>query len=130
MAVRSYSTRKPLLAYVLQVCYISHMREINLRDANQQFSKLVREIEETGETVLVMRNGKPSIKLGPVEERAPKLSQAQAEAKARLMSPEARFSTPDDWKFNREEIYDEAILRHGVVRKNRQHNDKKARRSG
>ncbi|HTQ15371.1 MAG TPA: type II toxin-antitoxin system Phd/YefM family antitoxin [Rhizomicrobium sp.] len=106
------------------------MREINLRDANQQFSKLVREIEETGETVLVMRNGKPAIKLGPVEERAPALSRAQAEAKARLMSPEARFSTPDGWKFNREEIYDEAILRHSVVRKAWQHDDKKVRRRG
>jgi len=130
MAVRRHCTAKLWLAYVLQMCYIRTMREINLRDANQQFSKLVREIEETGETVLVLRNGKPSIKLMPVEERAPKLSRAQAEAKARLMSPESRFSTPDGWKFNREEIYDEAILRHGVVRKDWQYAAKKARRSG
>jgi len=37
------------------------MKTMNLRDANQQFSKLVREIEETGEPVLVLRNGQPAM---------------------------------------------------------------------
>jgi len=30
---------------VLRACYIGGMKTLNLRDANQQFSKLVREIE-------------------------------------------------------------------------------------
>jgi prevent-host-death family protein len=106
------------------------MKTVNLRDANQQFSKLVREIEETGEAVLVTRNGKPAIKLAPVEERAPKLSRAQQEAKGRLMDPASHFRTPPGWKFNREELYDEAVLRHGVVRRLWQEADKKARRNG
>jgi prevent-host-death family protein len=104
------------------------MKTMNLRDANQQFSRLVREVEETGETILVTRNGKPAIKLAPVEERAPDLSRAQLQAKKQLMDPSSLFRTPDDWKFNRDEIYDEAVLRHGVVRRIWQDKDKKGRR--
>jgi prevent-host-death family protein len=104
------------------------MRTMNLRDANQQFSKLVREIEETGETILVLRNGKPAIKLAPIEEKAPRLSRAQREAKERLTSASSRFRTPDDWKFNREELYDEESLRMGVVRRIWQADTKKTRR--
>ena len=103
------------------------MREISLRDANQQFSKLVREIEETGETVLVLRNGKPAIKLAPVEERS-RLTRAQQEAKKRLMDPANHYKMPLDWKFDREELYDEAVLRHSVVRRAWLHDEKKARR--
>ena len=106
------------------------MKTMNLRDANQQFSKLAREVEETGETILVLRNGKPALKLSPVEEVAPRLSKAQQEAKKRLMDPSSRFKTPDDWKFSREEIYDEAVLRHAVVRRIWQGDEKKKRRNG
>lgn len=45
------------------------MKTLNLRDANQQFSKLVREIEATGETVLVLRDGKPAIRMTPAEDQ-------------------------------------------------------------
>ena len=48
------------------------MKTLNLRDANQQFSKLVREIEATGEAVLVLRDGKPAIKLVPADDAAGK----------------------------------------------------------
>jgi antitoxin (DNA-binding transcriptional repressor) of toxin-antitoxin stability system len=46
------------------------MKTLNLRDANQQFSKLVREIESTGETVLVLRDGKPAIRMTPAEAKS------------------------------------------------------------
>jgi antitoxin (DNA-binding transcriptional repressor) of toxin-antitoxin stability system len=45
------------------------MKQINLREANQAFSRLVREIEETGEGVLVLRNGKPSVEILPTRAR-------------------------------------------------------------
>lgn len=45
------------------------MKKINLRDANQQFSRLVREVEEKGETIVVLRNGVPAAEIGPVRER-------------------------------------------------------------
>jgi len=47
------------------------MKQRNLREANQEFSRLVREIEQTGERVLVLRNGKPAVEIIPsVEKRA------------------------------------------------------------
>ncbi len=104
------------------------MKTINLREANQQFSKLVREIEETGEPVIVLRNGKPAIRLSSVEEHGHKLTREQEAAKARLMDPAMDFTLPNNWKFDREEIYEEAILRHGVARRATLLEQKKRRR--
>jgi prevent-host-death family protein len=41
------------------------MKEVTLREANQQFSRIVREVEETGEAVRVLRNGKPAVDIRP-----------------------------------------------------------------
>ena len=41
------------------------MRKINLRDANQHFSQLVREVQETGEPVSVYRRGEPAVEIHP-----------------------------------------------------------------
>ena len=57
------------LAVVLRVCYMKFMKQLNLREANQGFSRLVREIERTGERVLVLRNGKPAVEIIPSSER-------------------------------------------------------------
>lgn len=45
------------------------MKQINLREANQEFSRLVREIEQTGERVLVLRNGTPAVEIVPAADR-------------------------------------------------------------
>ena len=45
------------------------MKQRNLREANQEFSRLVREIERTGERVLVLRNGKPAVEIVPSGEK-------------------------------------------------------------
>ncbi len=45
------------------------MKQVNLREANQEFSRLVRKIEETGERVLVLRNGKPAVEIVPSGEK-------------------------------------------------------------
>jgi prevent-host-death family protein len=47
------------------VCYVKDMKEITLREANQQFSQLVRDVEETGEGIRVLRNGKPAVEIVP-----------------------------------------------------------------
>lgn len=47
------------------------MKQMTLREANQGFSRIVREIEETGETVQVLRNGKPAVEIGPARETRP-----------------------------------------------------------
>lgn len=41
------------------------MRKINLREANQRFSRLVREVQETGEPVSVYRRGEPAVEIHP-----------------------------------------------------------------
>ena len=87
------------------------MKTITLREANQQFSKLMREIEETGETVVVLRNGKPAVKLSPVAVRRIATPEEQEEAKQRLMDPGRSFTFPDDWKFNRDETHADALAR-------------------
>lgn len=46
------------------------MKQVTLREANQQFSKLVREVEATGERVLVLRNGRPAVEIAPTAKRA------------------------------------------------------------
>ena len=55
------------------------MKTINLREANQQFSKLVREIEASGETVTVLRNGKPIADIVPVMADLPSWKRRKAQ---------------------------------------------------
>lgn len=93
------------------------MKTMTLRDANQQFSKLAKQVEETGEPVVVLRNGKPAIKISAIDAHPKALTREQQLAKERLMDPARDFTLPDRWKFDREEIHEEAVLRHGVVRK-------------
>jgi len=108
------------------------MKEINLRDANQQFSKIVREVAETGESVLVLRNGEKAVRIVPADEEAAghnRLTSARLEAKKRLMDPANHFTLPPNWKFSREEMYDEDLLRHGVVRRIWLRDEKKKRKA-
>jgi hypothetical protein len=41
---------------------------------------------------------------------------AREAAIERLMDPANRIELPRGWKFSREELYEEAVLRHAVVR--------------
>ncbi len=63
------------------------MKQISLREANQGFSRLVREIEETGETVLVLRNGRPAVEIARSREKraSRKLSPGQERAIAAFL---------------------------------------------
>ena len=63
------------------------MKQVTLREANQGFSRLVREVEETGEGVLVLRNGKPAVEIVPSREKRParKLSPEQERAIAQFL---------------------------------------------
>jgi len=60
------------LAHVLPVCYMGNMKTLNLRDANQRFSQLVREVQETGEGVVVLRNGEPAVEIVPAGKNKPR----------------------------------------------------------
>ena len=95
------------------------MKTLNLRDANQQFSKLVREIKTTNEPMLVLRNNKPMIKLMPAKERTfpRKLTSEQEATMTRFFDPKNRFKSNNaDWKISRDALHDEIESRHAVVR--------------
>src|SRR3954449_864661 len=67
-------------------CPLADLTPINLRDANQQFSELVRRVEATGKGYLVLRHGKPVARLLPASETPPRLTPEQKGALARLLS--------------------------------------------
>ena len=92
------------------------MKTMNLRDANQQFSKLVREVEQTGETVTILRNGKPAVKITSVTESRRGRTAEQEAALARIFDRQNHGSSPEGWRFNREDLWDEIVSRHVIVR--------------
>ena len=65
---------------------MADLTPINLRDANQQFSELVRRVEATGEGYLVLRHGRPVARLLPASETPPRLTPEQEGALARQLS--------------------------------------------
>jgi antitoxin (DNA-binding transcriptional repressor) of toxin-antitoxin stability system len=83
------------------------VKEITLREANQQFSRLIREVEEKGETFFVLRNGKRTAKIGPTDEATRKLSPQQETALRRFVEA-ARASTgnSEGRRWTRDELYD------------------------
>ena len=89
---------------------MADLTPINLRDANQQFSELVRRVEATGEGYLVLRHGKPVARLLPASETPPRLTPEQEGALARLLSTSWPLGVG---KLDREEAYDERLDRIG-----------------
>ena len=84
------------------------MKTLNLRDANQQFSKIVREIEATGEGVLVLRDGKPAIRMLPAENKPRRLSAERQKAIEELiesMKSPGR-SAPDAPDLTRDQLHE------------------------
>ncbi len=110
MAIDRDSSRMHLIDYVLHMCYIHSMKEITLRQANQQFSQLVREVEESGEGVRVLRNGKPAVEIVPsrTTKVARKLTAEQEDALASFLR--AARETPGDstgaWPWTRDELHE------------------------
>jgi prevent-host-death family protein len=89
-------------------------KTITLREANQAFSRCVREVE-AGEEFTITRNGEPVARLVPVR-RERVLTPEQQAARAR-----ARARMEQGWhlggeRFNREELYDEIVRRHDGMR--------------
>jgi prevent-host-death family protein len=92
------------------------MKTMTLRDANQQFSKLVRDVEETGQPVMILRNGKPAVRITAVVPKPLPRTPEQDAALARLLDPKNHIKFPADWKFSKQEIWDEQIDRFASVR--------------
>lgn len=80
---------------------------VTLRDANQRFAQIVREVEQTGVQVIVTRRGIAVASIGPVRGEKRELTPEQTEALDQLFKP-AGTGSPKGWKFSRDELYDEA----------------------
>jgi prevent-host-death family protein len=89
---------------------MADLTTINLRDANQQFSELVRRIEATGEGYLVVKHGRPVARLLPVEDRPARLTPEKEAALARLLATSWPLGVG---KFDREEAYADRLDRVG-----------------
>ena len=83
---------------------------INLREANQQFSELVRREEATGRGYLVLRHGRPVARLLPTEERAERLTPEQRAVLSRLLTTSWPLGVE---RFDREEAHAERLGRVG-----------------
>lgn len=82
---------------------------VTLRDANQRFAQIVREVEETGVPVIVTRRGVAVASIGPVRGEKRTLTPEQnAALDAMFKSAHKRSLSSGGWRFNRDEIYDEA----------------------
>ena len=80
------------------------MRTVSLMIANQEFSRLIREVER-GEGVLITRRGRPIAKLVP--HRADKFADPEwAAAYERMMAQLDEGASLGGLKVKREEIYD------------------------
>jgi prevent-host-death family protein len=83
------------------------MRKMNLRDANQQFSRLVREVEETGETIQILRRGEPAAELRPVRNPDRKLTTAQEAALKSILDTAHRVRAKSSGrKMTRDEMHE------------------------
>lgn len=85
-------------------------KTITLRDANQAFSRCVREVE-AGEDFVITRKGKPVARLVPVEGGRRTLTAEQKAALERTARRMAKGWPLDIGRFNREQRYEERIDR-------------------
>jgi prevent-host-death family protein len=89
---------------------MSDLTPVNLREANQRFSELVRHVEATGEGYLVLRHGRPVARLLPAEDAPRRLTPEQKAAMTRLLSTSWPLGIE---RFDREEAYEERLERVG-----------------
>ena len=84
------------------------MRKVNLREANQRFSQLVREVQETREPVSVYRHGELAVEIHPPGNRdAVRKLTPQQEAALKEMFEIAKRARPSKGrKLTRDEMHD------------------------
>ena len=84
------------------------MRQMNVRDVNQQLSKLVKEVGETGETIEILRNGVPWAELRPSSRRSAvrELTPQQHAALESMLATARRAKKSDGRKMTRDEMHE------------------------
>jgi prevent-host-death family protein len=89
-------------------------KTITLREANQAFSRCVREVE-AGEEITITRKGRPVARLVPVGAKRV-LTPEQQVARTRALARMKKGWRLGGERFNRDELYDEMIGRHDAKR--------------
>lgn len=90
-------------------------KTISLREANQAFSRCIREVE-AGAEITITRRGEPVARLVPAR-RERVLTAEQEAARARLEKAMKKGWDLGGERFNRDELYDEVVGRHDAKRK-------------
>lgn len=91
------------------------MKAISLREANQAFSRCIREVE-AGEEITITRRGRPIARLVPIG-RDRVLTPEQEAALARLQDAMEKGWPLNTGRFNRDELYDEILGINGPKRR-------------
>ena len=91
-------------------------KTITLREANQAFSRCIREVE-AGEEITITRRGEPVARLVPVQKRQRVLTPEQEAARARARARMERGWPIGAGKLNRDELYDEILGINGPKRR-------------
>jgi prevent-host-death family protein len=87
-------------------------RSVSAREANQQFSRILREVE-AGAEILVTRRGRPVARIMPAQAPGERqLTPEQEAAHARTMARLRKGWDLGGGKFNRDELYDEILARY------------------
>ena len=86
-------------------------KSVSAREANQQFSRILREVE-AGAEVLVTRRGQPVARIVPAQTtRERRLTPEQEAALERTRKRLEKGWDLGGGKFNRDELYDEILAR-------------------
>ena len=85
------------------------MRQVSLREANQNFAKLIAEVE-AGEQVVLTRRGRPVARIVPEARKKRELTPEQQAAYERLVALMNRGHRGGGQGVNRDEIYDRRIM--------------------
>jgi prevent-host-death family protein len=82
-------------------------KEMPIRDVNQRFTECVREVQESGDEIIITRRGQPVAKLVPIASAKRVLTPTQQAGLARMM---AWLDDPKPLgiadKFDRDALYD------------------------
>lgn len=82
-------------------------RSVSAREANQQFARILRDVE-AGAEILVTRRGQPVARIVPVQPSGERqLTPEQEAAHARSMGRLRKGWDLGGGKFNRDELYDD-----------------------
>jgi prevent-host-death family protein len=90
-------------------------KTITLREANQGFSRYMREVE-SGEEFVITRKGRPVGRLTPIGGRRV-LTPEQEEARARALALMKKGAPLGIGKFNRDDAYEERLERYDLDRR-------------